>query len=133
MSGLAAILSRLSRASKAYKDATEAAIYQKGLAVNATAAPLVPVDTGRLRASGYVAPPEGGMVEVGYGADYAVPVHERTEIGHKVGQAKFLETAVNEHRSGYEEWIAKKARENYNAGIAPGKVRATAPSRPRRR
>lgn len=67
--------------------------------------PLVPVDTGALRNSGYVSPPrmEGAMVvsEVGYGgvaAPYAVTVHEKVEDGinwSRPGSGpKFLENAV---------------------------------------
>ena len=56
---------------------------------------LVPVDTGHLRDSGYVRE-SNDSVEVGFDADYALHVHERTDIFHQNGQAKFLETAVNE-------------------------------------
>lgn len=39
------------------------------------------------------------VVVVGYAQSYALEVHERTDVRHKVGQAKYLETAarVNEH------------------------------------
>ena len=64
----------------------------------------VPVDTGRLRSSGYVAPPARtgvrNAVEIGFGTDYAIPVHERTELTHTTGEAKFLQNAI----------IAKSAR-----------------------
>jgi hypothetical protein len=35
-------------------------------------------------------------VHVGFSADYALRVHEDLEMPHKVGQAKFLETAIRE-------------------------------------
>lgn len=67
---------------------------------------LTPVDTGALRASGHVQAPvvEGGKVSVtlGFGGAaeaYAVPVHERMDVHHPVGQAKFLETPVREWES----------------------------------
>lgn len=57
----------------------------------------VPVDTGPLRASGFVDPPvatgRGASVTLGYGgpaAPYAVIVHEDLTKRHKVGQAKYL-------------------------------------------
>lgn len=57
-----------------------------------------PVDTGVLRASGIVLPPEirGSHVDVklGYGGNassYALEVHERLGVHHPVGQAKYLE------------------------------------------
>lgn len=59
--------------------------------------PLVPVDTGRLRASGKVVEiPKGYSVvystenpETGY--NYAMIQHENLEYHHEVGQAKYLE------------------------------------------
>lgn len=55
----------------------------------------VPVDTGTLRASGDVFPPQvrGSDVEVtmGYTASYAIFVHENLTAHHPVGSAKFLE------------------------------------------
>ena len=58
----------------------------------------VPVDTGALRASGFVDPPviSGTRAEVSFGfggpaAPYAVVVHEDLTKRHPVGQAKYLE------------------------------------------
>lgn len=57
-----------------------------------------PVETGALRASGHVDGPhdEGSAVwiELAYGgaaAGYALIVHERTDVHHPVGKAKYLE------------------------------------------
>jgi hypothetical protein len=62
---------------------------------------LAPVDTGFLKASGYVAPVgdpgEGGgplSFTIGFNAHYALIVHERLDVHHPQGQAKFLETAM---------------------------------------
>lgn len=62
-----------------------------------------PVDTGVLRASGYVSGPtrEGQMVFVrltfgGPAAPYALIVHEDPYATHKVGQWKYLESVINE-------------------------------------
>lgn len=114
----------LKKADKRYKDALGAAVYQKGLAILADAVKLTPVDTGRLRASHYATPPEAGVVEIGFGADYALPVHERTEVRHTTGEAKFLQKAVDKHRSGYADWIARQTRANFEADVGPGKVRS---------
>lgn len=88
---------------------------------------LAPRDTGLLRESGFVTRPEraGGQIEcvVGFGADYAVYVHERTEIRHPVGQAKFLETAVFSRASGRGERLATTIR-----GILEQRGAVTAPS-----
>lgn len=68
------------------------------------AVPLVPVDTGTLRASHLVQPPEMSesnvTVTFGFGgaaSDYAVVVHERMDVHHPVGQAKFLEEPTLAH------------------------------------
>ena len=89
----------------------EAALYQEGQNVMGVSKRRTPVDQGPLRASGHAKRPktEGGKTTVvlAYGTDYAVYVHEvvsrRVTSGpvyHKVGQAKFLESAINENWKG---------------------------------
>lgn len=65
-----------------------------------------PVDTGALRNSATVPEPEligsvGVVQEMGYGStavDYAIPVHERLDVHHPVGEAKYLERPFLEER-----------------------------------
>lgn len=78
-----------------------------------------PVDTGVLRASGFVNPPavRGRAFEIvlGFGGaakDYAVPQHERTDYFHTVGQAKYLESVIDEGRDNYPQRIARRV--NFN-------------------
>jgi hypothetical protein len=52
-----------------------------------------PVDTGFLRSSGQVEEIDGGF-RVAFKAKYALPVHERTEVSHANGEAKFLKNAA---------------------------------------
>jgi len=66
--------------------------------VMAEAKARTPVDTGTLRASGHVAPPDVGAslvkVVAGFGgaaSDYAIVQHERLDFNHPSGEAKFLE------------------------------------------
>jgi hypothetical protein len=73
-------------------------LYTEGLEIMAAAKKLCPVDTGALRASGFVEIPvlKGGRVVLlmGFGgpaASYAYKVHEDLTARHTVGQAKFLE------------------------------------------
>lgn len=88
---------------------------------------IIPIDTGNLRASGHVQPPEvfgsRASVEFGFGGpsgsgnvsgdtnsenvDYAVKVHEDLESFHRVGQAKYLEVPVNRAIPGMSDRIAK--------------------------
>ena len=90
--------------------------------------PLVPVDTGALRGSGYVAEPviEDGHItdEVGYGgvatkinpktleptSAYALAVHENLEAHHTVGQAKYLEQPFDEHTQNFGAKIAARVK-----------------------
>jgi hypothetical protein len=75
----------------------------------------VPVDTGTLRNSGQVGDPEinGRAISVmlsygGAAKDYAVPVHENLEAFHPVGQAKYLESVLNESRAHMAARIARR-------------------------
>lgn len=52
---------------------------------------------GTLKASGYAAAKNGNAV-VGFTADYALAVHERTWVRHAIGQARYLAQALEEHR-----------------------------------
>lgn len=83
------------------REAVAGALYVAGNVVMTEAKRRAPLDTGVLRASGYVTLPEAGekpKVEVGFGgaaAAYALVQHERTELKHEVGEAKYLENAIN--------------------------------------
>ena len=46
---------------------------------------------------------------------YAVSVHERVEIRHKVGQAKFLETALKTKMPEYLPFIKRVIKESTRA------------------
>jgi hypothetical protein len=101
-------------------EAIGAAIYEEAQDIISKSVPLVPVDSGRLRASHYVAPPKdsskGPTVEMGYGTTYAIPVHERTDVRHVTGQAKYLEQPVAAAKSGYASRIAERTRKNLRSG-----------------
>lgn len=72
---------------------------------------LTPVDTGFLAASGTWSDAriEGGgnaiVVDVGHNAVYAAAVHERLGAAHKVGQAKFLSTALAGMAGKFEAFV----------------------------
>lgn len=70
----------------------------------------VPVDNGDLLRSGYVHI-EGDSVFISYSVNYALPVHERTEVHHPNGEAKFLEKAMDANRGLVEEKIAEAFEE----------------------
>ena len=100
-----------------------AALYEEGLNVNTRSKELTPVDTGTLRGSTYTTLPEkvgeSIVVEVGVGGPakkYAKWVHELTHLRHRVGQAKFLETALKEASAGFINRIAKRIAYHFTAG-----------------
>ena len=57
-----------------------------------------PVDTGFLRQSARVREVDFASFKIIYLASYAIYVHDREELDHDVGQALFLESAINESR-----------------------------------
>lgn len=83
--------------SKLFPRAAAAALYEEGVAIGRLAQQKAPVREGDLESSMYVALPAGSgaetMVEVGFGSDYAIIQHERTDYQHAKGEAKFLERA----------------------------------------
>lgn len=95
-----------------------AALYREAEKIMAASKQIVPVDTGNLRNTGHVAPPDflqsSVSVEMGYGgpaAPYAIYVHERLDLRHKAGQyAKFLEFPALQAVSGMEERLAAEIR-----------------------
>lgn len=66
---------------------------------------FTPIDTGNLITSRFVNRPiptsRGMKIILGYTASHAPIVHERTEVGHQVGESKFLDKALRLSRSPY--------------------------------
>lgn len=122
----------LRRLNQAYPNATAAALYQEGFAIMALSKQNTPVDTGWLRSTGYVAPPTGRdhEVELGYGAGYALPVHERTDMNFVTGGAKFLENAVYQRMAGWGQRLAKRIKENVERGIGVESISPEEPTQP---
>jgi len=116
-----------------YNGAVAAALYQLGLMVDSKATKRVPVDTNTLRRSHYVAPPTGmprPVVEIGFGTDYAVPVHERVEVFHKVGGPLYLKSSFDEVLSGFKRKFAKLVKKNLRAKVGMGIIGGGAPTKP---
>jgi len=89
-------------------------LYKMGQHLRSESVKECPVDTGRLRASATITPVQKKedkyFVEVGYGTDYAIYVHERTELHHTVGKAKYLEDPLKRNTQFYKEWFEKIIR-----------------------
>ena len=75
---------------------------------------LCPVDTGALQASGTVGELEDAgeklSVTIGHNTNYAAAVHERLDVHHPQGQAKFLETAIREVMPKAAEFIGNEVK-----------------------
>ena len=112
--GTEEVLKKLNDYAFLYPEKVAQALWAEGLAIQAESITLVPVDTGRLRASAYTKPPQRGggaaSVAVGYGTDYALAVHERMDVHHPVGQSKYLSTAVDRRAAGFSERLAERVR-----------------------
>jgi len=95
---------------------------------------LTPIETGELRARTFIDKPQledgAWLVNCGYeknsmaypktgegtGNEYAVYVHERMDLKHKVGQAKFLETAFKDFEDEMLEYLRPAAEEGFEEG-----------------
>lgn len=79
-----------------------------------------PRETGFLQNSVFVSEPVIGVdsieVTVGHNARYAAAVHERLDLHHKEGQAKYLERAVRENEPKLAPFVAKKLQEAVGNG-----------------
>lgn len=74
----------------------------------------VPVDTGELRDSGFFTEPrwEGNRVvaNMGFKADHALVVHEDLEAFHPHGEAKYMESVLNESGPHFGERVGEYVR-----------------------
>lgn len=72
-----------------------------------------PVDLGNLKASHYVTSGSANnkiIAEVGCTVNYAIYVHEQLAWQHKVGQAKFLQSAIDESTNEIVKIVSKRAK-----------------------
>ena len=118
--GTEALIANLKIYDKNMTDAVADGLRKFGGLVESESTRRVPVDTGELRSRVFNEGPMKDGAEytqvVGYekfggdwslGNAYAVAVHERVEIRHRVGEAKFLENAVNALAGEYAVYLKK--------------------------
>lgn len=87
----------------------QVALEEVGLEAEARVSPLVPVDTGRLRAS-ITHEVEVPVVYVGTNVEYAVDVEINDNMRHKVGQAHYLRDGISQNLGTYKEIIKEALR-----------------------
>ena len=109
--------------------AAGAGLYMTASVVMTGSLKRVPVDFGILKGSGFVTLPEIGPqkveVEIGYGGpakDYAEVQHERTDFHHEVGEAKYLQRAVDAEAGTMEQTAARYTREAFDRKQGAAKV-----------
>lgn len=123
IAGSAAFKAKIAQALEAGKTAASAGLYAGGNVIMEEAKRRSPVDTGAMRGSGYVTLPEERgstiVVEVGFGGpagDYAAEQHENMTYRHPVGQAKYLESAMDDKAGDARDTIAAVAAASLGKG-----------------
>ena len=116
--GIPQVEKEIEKATDRYRRALGAALYAKGEDImGLSVEQMVPVDTGRLRATHYVSPPVGKAMQVliGYGTDYALEVHEKHPT-----KSKYLQRALDQKSSGYARHVALLTKAFFKTGEGVG-------------
>lgn len=79
--------------------------------IRSVSAPLVPVETGRLVGSADVQV-DGDQASLSYEGPYARYQHERLDLRHEHGQAKYLEQPLHTEADKALEIVAKRIEES---------------------
>ncbi len=133
--GLPELAKALEKFAKRVKDAAAAAVYQEACQVMGESVKECPVDKGRLRQSNYVAPPQdldNPTAQVGYGAEYGVYVHERTDLKHNAPtKDHFLSDPMIRALEGYTERLNKRTQRNIEKNVGLGNTPKLYPKTPK--
>jgi hypothetical protein len=120
--GVDQLRKRLRAITRRQPDEVGKALYAEGLSIQRVSMRRTPVDTGALRGSHVTTEPvfNGRDVSVrvevgGPAAPYALQVHEDLDAGHKVGQAKFMQSAAYDAKPGMGGRIAKRLADMFAA------------------
>lgn len=116
--GMDAVLKNLNSEIGKIKVKSVAGLMAGGLIVQAGAQKKVPVEYGNLRGSAYTRKAQSNprAVEVGFGAEYAIYVHENLEMAWK-GRPRRSKVGVYWGPSGESQFLLKSIRENKNSVI----------------
>lgn len=134
------VLVSLKRETAKYKRAHLGALLAEGFDIMAKSIPLVPVEFSVLRNSRYVGVAGGvqaalksetAFVELGFGTDYAVPVHEKDEVSHTVGQSQYLREPFEAALPTMRARMARRVVLFHALGVGPGGMPAMHPKKPK--
>lgn len=123
--GVEQVIRNLSIAQDVIRRAVGDALQAEGELILEEAKNQCPTETGALRNSAFITPPVQDPKEIrvicGFGTDavvnpktdtptkqYAVPVHERLDVDHPTGKAKFLEDPAHAASSRLGERVASR-------------------------
>lgn len=114
ISGIDMVLANLNAQIIGIQNKSRQGLWIAGLLIEGESKELTPWETGHLAGGTYTNPigtADAPGMEIGYVADYAVYVHERTELHHEPPtQAKFLETALKKNEKRILQIIKDTAR-----------------------
>ena len=123
----AQLQAELARRLNAAVKAAETALYQGGSIIMTEAKKRAPLDVGTLRNSGYVTLPRRDgdevFVEAGFGGAakaYAVRQHEELGYNHEIGEAKYLQNAIDFKEVEVRTRIKRLTENALSSGRAPG-------------
>lgn len=111
VTGFKQIMANLEKERRRIDRVTKRALREKGEQIGSDSDALAPVSSGKLVNSRKITATEDS-VTIEYTAPYALEVHERTDVHHAVGEAKFLEKAVDKHRPTFTEDVGELALRN---------------------
>lgn len=104
---------------KGYKQALAIAMTEEADRTLTTSLERTPEETGYLKKSAYLQVLNATSYKLepriimGYTAWYAAIVHQMINKKHEKGRSKYLESALNDAKSGYKKRIAQAAKEAY--------------------
>lgn len=110
--GLQRVLKKLNKETSKIRGRSTKGLWLGALKIKKTSVELTPIQTGNLRRSAYcrVFFKTNHTVEIGYSAvEYAMWVHE-IPAQHRVGQWKFLETAIKQETNAVLDLVKKHAK-----------------------
>lgn len=130
--GLAQLERRLGERVRLIPGVVAAALYVEAWEVMRQALKRVPVDTGALRRSHFVARPtmiDGrASIRLGFVAPYATFVHENLRAKHINGSAKFLEIPMAEAQSNWAALVGDRAAHMLQSGTGIDQIPQLGPT-----